>query len=96
VTDPCCELSVPNVFSPNGDGVNDYFEVTAQCYDSVQIVVYNRWGVKIWQSETPLGSWDGRTPFGREASSGTYYYVVNAQTDGGQTTTQTGQITISR
>ena len=96
VADPCCELVIPNVFTPNGDGVNDIWEITAVGYESVGVVVYNRWGGKVWESEMPLGDWNGKTSFGRDASAGTYYYVLRAQAPSGETTTKTGALTISR
>jgi gliding motility-associated-like protein len=70
------ELKIPNVFSPNNDGVNDVF-VIENLPESASVQIYNRWGALVAESSTPNGSWDGRMKGGAEASAGVYYYIVN-------------------
>lgn len=77
-TDPCV-LVVPNVFTPNSDGVNDVFEVTGiEIYIDPNLEVYNRWGQLVYKSEQYDNTWDGRDMNGNELSDGTYYYLLNA------------------
>lgn len=75
-------LEVPNVFTPNGDGMNDEFRVAFRSLKKFECVVYNRWGNKVYHSTDPLKGWDG-TIGGRRAVSAAYFYVIKAEgTDG--------------
>lgn len=77
------EYSVPNVFSPNGDGVNDVFKITATGVKGLACDVYNRWGTKLYEWNTISGGWDGRTTSGTTAEDGVYYYQLRiTQADG--------------
>jgi large repetitive protein len=72
------QLMVPNVFSPNGDEVNDYFEVTTPGDYSYTFKVFTREGLLIYSSDSPLIQWDGRLAGGREAPEGVYYYTIRS------------------
>ena len=72
------ELLVPNVFTPNGDGINDEFRVSYRSLKKYSIVIYNRWGRKVYASTNPGLGWDGRIGKG-EASPGVYFYVIEAE-----------------
>jgi gliding motility-associated-like protein len=66
-----CDLQVPNVFTPNHDGVNDYFYIpNIEFYPNSTMVIYNRWGRKVFESTNYMGDWDGENN-----SDGVYYYV---------------------
>ena len=69
---------IPNVFTPNGDGVNDNFEIVHPiCIVNPTLQIYNRWGRLVYKtSDLPL-IWDGLIN-GEKASGGTYYWVFNA------------------
>jgi len=72
------ELKIYNVFSPNGDGVNDYFEIDfAENFPEMRVEIYSRWGDLLYSTVGyDSGSkWDGNTR-GTEAPVGTYYYVI--------------------
>ena len=86
-------IKVPNVFTPNGDGINDEFVVKFFSMETVQITLLNRWGRKVhyWESDNVRGFdgtwaetvWDGKLMGGRYASPGVYYYnVVGEGRDG--------------
>lgn len=65
---------VPNVFSPGGDGYNDYFKVPfIDNYPNNLVLIFNRWGKKVFEGNNYKGDWDGDN-----LPSGTYYYVVSA------------------
>lgn len=70
---PDPEVSLPNVFSPNADGINDFFMAASGNYMAEEISVYNRWGNLVYSS-APALPWDG-THNGQPCSDGTYYYV---------------------
>jgi gliding motility-associated-like protein len=71
-----CVVNLPNVFTPNDDGINDEFMV--QLCDSTQteLTIYNRWGNKVFETTDVNISWNGRTTSGELCSEGSYYYVV--------------------
>lgn len=64
---------IPNVFSPDGDGINDLFFINNTCLEGFLLEIYNRWGTKIYEST--LGGWDGYTTAGKPADDGTYFYI---------------------
>jgi gliding motility-associated-like protein len=70
-------LTVPNTFTPNGDGANDEFRVIYRSIKEFHIWVYNRWGKLVYKSNDPSKGWDGNIN-GRPASVGAYYYVIRA------------------
>jgi gliding motility-associated-like protein len=82
VEPPSSELTrVPNVFTPNGDGDNDYFKLGGSpdpCFDSISVDIYNRWGKIVYSSEDPYFEWDG-TMKGKgnaDCAAGTYYVII--------------------
>lgn len=70
-------LMVPNVFTPNGDGMNDEFRVAYRSIKEFHCWVYNRWGHLVYSWDDPAKGWDG-TINGRPAPEGAYYYVIRA------------------
>ncbi|MER0441615.1 gliding motility-associated C-terminal domain-containing protein [Emticicia sp. W12TSBA100-4] len=75
--DNCPIVELPNVLTPNGDGKNDTFTpMTCSAFiKTISIEIYNRYGVKVYESNGETLSWDGKTSNGTELPSGTYYYV---------------------
>jgi gliding motility-associated-like protein len=74
-------IEVPNIFTPNGDGINDFFQVKAETLREFQGYVVNRWGKVIyewtnWQDEE--AGWDGKMRGGTKASTGVYFYIIKA------------------
>lgn len=73
------EPKIPNLFTPNGDGVNDYFQIPkiieAACVEELSIMVFNRWGKLVFKTNNPFFKWDG-THNGQPLASGVYYTVV--------------------
>ena len=70
-------ISVPNAFTPNGDGLNDEFRVAYKSIERYSIIIQSRWGRTVYTSKDPGKGWDG-TINGRPAAEGTYYYVIIA------------------
>ncbi|MGZ3999519.1 MAG: NHL domain-containing protein, partial [Mucilaginibacter sp.] len=74
-------IIVPNLFTPNGDGVNDYWNIKSLIYfPQCQVSVYARSGSLVYQSHGYPKPWDG-TFNGNPLPAGTYYYVIAPQTD---------------
>ncbi|MBK7763192.1 MAG: choice-of-anchor L domain-containing protein [Bacteroidetes bacterium] len=73
---PCCEVSMPNAFSPNGDGKNDVFRVIH--YGLIQIKsfeIFDRWGNNIFHTTQDDDGWDGKFQ-NVDSEIGTYYYLL--------------------
>jgi len=68
---------IPNVFSPNGDGVHDKWVIGyLESYPGCTVDIYNRYGQLVFHSEGYQTPWDGKVN-GRDVPIGTYYYIVN-------------------
>lgn len=72
------EINIPNVFTPNQDGVNETWEF--DLHEKANCIIYNRWGIKIFETTKQNIKWDGRTVTGTECEDGTYYYVIETET----------------
>jgi len=66
-------MMVPNVFTPNGDGVNDVFKVQAENIVKFEMIILNRWGSELFYSNDITLGWDGDNH-----ADGTYYYIIRA------------------
>jgi len=70
---------IPNAFSPNGDGLNDIFKPTLINFEKYTLSIYNRWGAKVFESNSAELGWDGLYD-GRDAPQGVYSYVMRYKT----------------
>jgi gliding motility-associated-like protein len=75
------ELRVQNVFTPNDDNLNDFFEVTSYGSVPMSIKIFTRTGTLVYKGEGYTITWDGRTSWGLELNQGIYYYVLDALAD---------------
>jgi gliding motility-associated-like protein len=87
---------VPNIFTPNKDGINDLFFINTKYVNTLNVLIYNRWGQKICELTNTSQTWDGRTTKGEQCSEGTYYYVLEAKDVLGKEYKQRGFITLIR
>lgn len=73
------EIVLPNVITPNQDGNNDVLDINVQgkLADCLDLQVYDRWGLRVFQSTGSNTRWDGYTIAGERVQAGAYYYVVN-------------------
>ncbi len=77
--DICHYYELPNVFTPNNDGINDYFIPFPYNYvDKIKLTVFDRWGVPVFETENPDINWNGTDMnSGKPVSDGTYYYICD-------------------
>jgi gliding motility-associated-like protein len=84
-------ISVPNAFSPNGDGINDTWVITnLSVYPGATVDVFNRYGQPVFHSENSNKAWDG-TYNGKPLPVGTYYYIIDLKNNEKKTA---GSVTI--
>ena len=95
------EIFIPNAFTPNNDGENDYFRIRGEDIEELYLAVYNRWGQRIYESselyminDEKFG-WDG-TFRGEELATGVFVYYLRAVCPGGNEFTKKGNITLIR
>jgi gliding motility-associated-like protein len=89
-------IDIPNVFTPNNDGVNDVIWLQGTDLDNISMTIYNRWGHSVYASEGRQFSWSGKTSAGAECEAGTYYYVIQMKYKDGNMSEQTGFFTLIR
>lgn len=89
-------LFIPGGFSPNGDGINDYFIVENASGKQVSLEVYNRWGNRVYRSKNYQNDWNGKCTegihYGEDVPVGTYYFVISIQNE----EKRVGYVTINR
>ncbi len=75
--DNCPIYELPNVFTPNGDGRNDFFKPVRHSYiKDIDLKIYNRWGAVVFETSDLLIKWDGKNKDSNQpCPDGTYYYV---------------------
>ncbi len=80
-TDPTpvdSELLIPNLFTPNGDGLNDRFTIKGLMqYDQRELTIINRWGNRVYHSNQYNNDWDGGS-----LPEGTYFYILEVSKNG--------------
>ena len=85
-----CEIEIPNIITPNGDGINDLFYITnVEFYPNSEIKIYNRWGKLIYENNNYQGDWDASN-----MSDGTYYYIFKLNYGKGKIKEYSGTISV--
>ncbi|MEX0968220.1 MAG: PKD domain-containing protein [Bacteroidia bacterium] len=91
------ELVIPNVFTPNNDGTNDNFVIEIAGELMYELVIFNRWGEKVFESSERTYTWNGLVNnTGAECPSGGYYMLFKYQLAGQEEKEHTGTITLIR
>jgi gliding motility-associated-like protein len=86
------EIDIPNVFTPNGDGNNETFDITNIEFWNNTVKIYNRWGQVVYEAKNYRSQWKGKDTSGNDLSDGTYYYEVVLSND----KAYTGHVTLLR
>lgn len=93
--DCACDVFVPNVFSPNRDGINDRFLGTTTCvFEDYALSIFDRWGLEIWTTRDPHAGWNGG-----DAPEGVYVWMLRYRLAHGKDGTRTaehGMVTLLR
>jgi len=87
------EVFVPNIFSPNGDGINDFLVIDGPRLFDFKIEIYDRWGKLVFTSQEQKDSWDGKFN-GAELATQTFVYSIVGETVLGQKINRSGNVTI--
>jgi gliding motility-associated-like protein len=72
------EISVPNVFSPNNDLINRFFEISSNGGFPIRLRIFTRSGILVYEIEGTTVYWDGYTESGQELPQGVYFYTIEA------------------
>lgn len=77
------DLDVPNVFTPNGDGKNDFFRVRSNGVTVYRLKIFSRSGLLVYEIESPKIIWDGKSASGNDMPAGIYFYTLQPAGDNG-------------
>jgi gliding motility-associated-like protein len=89
------ELVIPNVFTPDGDGINDLFNFQISGYERTSGLIFNRWGKKVFEWDGLQPDWDGQIN-GKDAAQGVYFYIFTGMDLKGLESKQNGTVTLLR
>ena len=91
------DIDVPTGFSPNGDGINDTWEIqNLEAFENTSVRVYNRWGTLIYDYDVENENWDGGGSSNEMIPVGTYFYIIEFDNYDGTPDELTGPVTIIR
>ena len=88
--------AVPSEYTPNGDGINDFFVFTSRNMVKFEGQIIDRTGNIIYVCNLPGGKWDGKNKNGDEVKEGIYYYIIDAEGKDGKTYRNKGAIKLTR
>jgi gliding motility-associated-like protein len=92
------DIKIPNAFSPNHDGHNEFFDIQIVGETKFELNVFNRWGDRVFESVDSKSQWNGTNlNDGSDCAAGVYYYVLTYKFRGrANTNTKTGTVTLIR
>jgi len=89
-----CDIAVPNVFTPNGDGMNDYLIPEIECeLSDYEMLIFNRWGNRVFHTTDPFVGWSGRNSK-QQISPGVYFYTIRYSPKSATSVAMSGTITL--
>ena len=93
---PLREVEIPNIFSPNGDGRNDFFRplISAKAV-IIDMKIFNRWGQKVYDNDSNASGWNGRLE-SSDLPTDVYVYQITIELPSGQRINKQGDVTLLR
>lgn len=88
-------IYIPNVFTPNGDGINDIFLVYGNTVETMRLIIYNQWGQELLITTDQKKGWDGIYK-GNPSPAGRYSYALEVKLQGGNKITKAGSFSLIR
>jgi gliding motility-associated-like protein len=88
-------IFVPNIFTPNADGMNDVFIPVTRGIKFYSLMLFDRWGEKIFESSDPSLGWDG-TQKGVACANDIYLWKLSVSGNNGEAKEMQGHVTLSR
>lgn len=89
-------VEIPNIFTPNQDGINDFFQIRTEGYSTLKCTIFNRHGGVVYVFYGLNGTWDGVSHAGMECKDGTYFVVLELTTESGEVKTFQGDLQLIR
>ena len=97
LTEIPCFVSPDPYFTPNGDGYNDTWNIAnAQYFDNAHLIIFDRWGTRVYEHKGLYEPWDGKSYFGISVPDAVYYYFFYQDKDDKQNNAKSGSVTIIR
>jgi len=93
---PCGDFFLPNAFSPNGDGHNDFFQPRNKCIKDIDMKIFNRWGNIVFETTDITKGWDGSTPKGKNGNEGVYAYEITGHFNDGTEILKKGTVNLMK
>ncbi len=88
---------VPSAFTPNDDGKNDVFKVRSRGFEKFKLVIFNKWGEKLFQTTNPNKGWDGRkASTNQKLPEGAYVYLIQGELTNGDPIEKKGMVNLIR
>lgn len=90
---PECKLFLPNIFTPNGDNINEEWCPITNCIQIIATQIFDRWGSVVYQSNENNPCWDGRSK-GQDLTSAVYIFLIEAVDENGLKFVRKGDLTL--
>lgn len=97
LTEKRCFVIPDPWFTPNGDNINDTWQITnAQYFDNIHLIVFDRWGTRVHEQKETYEPWDGKSYLGIPVPNAVYYYFFYQNKNDKQKESKYGSVTIMR
>ena len=97
LTETECFVTPASYFTPNGDGFNDTWQIAnAQYFDNARVIVFDRWGTRVYEHKGTYEPWDGKSYLGLPVPDAVYYYFFYEEKDDKQKNAKSGSVTLLR
>jgi gliding motility-associated-like protein len=95
-SDVTTSLNLPNVFTPNGDQINDAYVIPQKGFTEITVQIFDRWGILIYAYDATTDYWRGKDFNGNEVTEGVYFATATGRTKQGETITKQQFVSVMR